>query len=124
LHCGIHYLLFAIRPLSFSRQQPPGLQRAPEEEAMKVARILCVTVTTLGLAGFSGVASADAAAGKTKFEAQCAECHEVADFEGETAAALTESLKKIVAGETKHKSALKLTDAEIADLAAFMAAGK
>ena len=91
---------------------------------MKVARILCVTVTTLGLAGFSGVASADAAAGKTTFESKCAECHEVGDFEGETAAALTESLKGIVAGQQKHKSALKLTDAEIADLAAFMAAGK
>ncbi len=91
---------------------------------MKVARILCVTVATLGLAGFSSVASADAAAGKAKFEGKCAECHEVGDFEGETAAALTESLKKIVAGQEKHKAALKLTDAEIADLAAFMAAGK
>jgi cytochrome c553 len=48
----------------------------------------------------------------------------VADFEGESAAALTESLKKIVAGTQKHKEALKLTDAEVADLAAYMAAGK
>ena len=91
---------------------------------MKVSRILCVTIATFGLAGFSGVASADAAAGKTTFESKCAECHEVGDFEGETAAALTESLKGIVAGQQKHKSALKLTDAEIADLAAFMAASK
>ncbi len=62
--------------------------------------------------------------GKAKFTAACAECHEVADFEGETAAALTETLKKIVAGKQKHKNALKLSDAEIADLAAYMAAGK
>jgi cytochrome c553 len=91
---------------------------------MKVTRILAVSLVTLGLAGFSGVASADAAAGKAKFTAACAECHEVADFEGETAAALTETLKAIVAGKQKHKNALKLSDAEVADLAAYMAAGK
>ena len=91
---------------------------------MKVTRILAVSLVTLGLAGFSGVASADAAAGKAKFTAACAECHEVADFEGESAAALTETLKAIVAGKQKHKNALKLSDAEVADLAAYMAAGK
>jgi mono/diheme cytochrome c family protein len=91
---------------------------------MKVTRILAVSLVTLGLAGFSGVASADAAAGKAKFTAACAECHEVADFEGESAAALTETIKAIVAGKQKHKNALKLSDAEIADLAAYMAAGK
>jgi cytochrome c553 len=91
---------------------------------MKVTRILAVSLVTLGLASFSGVASADAAAGKAKFTAACAECHEVGDFEGEAAAKLTESLKAIVAGTQKHKKALKLTDAEIADLAAYMSAGK
>ena len=91
---------------------------------MKVTRIFAVAIATLGLAGFSGVASADAAAGKAKFEAACAECHEAGDFEGEDAAALTATLKKMVAGQQKHKTALKLSDAEIADLAAFMSAGK
>ena len=91
---------------------------------MKVTRIFAVAIATLGLAGFSGVASADAAAGKAKFEATCAECHEAGDFEGEDAAALTATLKKMVAGQQKHKTALKLSDAEIADLAAFMSAGK
>ena len=91
---------------------------------MKVTRILAVAIATLGLAGFSGVASADAAAGKAKFEATCAECHEAGDFEGEDAAALTATLKKMVAGQQKHKTALKLSDAEIADLAAYMSAGK
>jgi cytochrome c553 len=91
---------------------------------MKVTRIFAVAIATLGLAGFSGVASADAAAGKAKFEATCAECHEAGDFEGEDAAALTATLKKMVAGQQKHKTALKLSDAEIADLAAYMSAGK
>jgi len=91
---------------------------------MKTLRILALSVAAFAIAGFSTAASADAAAGKAKFTAACAECHEVADFEGESAAALTDSIKKIVAGTQKHKQALKLTDAEIADLAAYMAAGK
>jgi mono/diheme cytochrome c family protein len=96
----------------------------PEEDPMKVMRILALSAATFAIAGFSTSASADAAAGKAKFAAACAECHEAADFEGESAAALTDSMKKIVAGTQKHKEALKLTDAEIADLAAYMAAGK
>lgn len=90
---------------------------------MKVMRIFAVATATLGLAGFSGVAAADAAAGKAKFTADCAECHEVADFEGEDAAALSATLKKMVAGQQKHKTAIKLSDAEIADVAAYIAAG-
>ncbi len=90
---------------------------------MKSTRMFAVSVATLALAGFSSVASADAAAGKAKFTAECAECHEVADFEGQDAKALSESMKSIVAGKTKHKAALKLSDAEIADLAACITAG-
>ena len=91
---------------------------------MKVTRVVSIAVATVGLVGFSGVASADAAAGKAKFTAACAECHEVGDFEGTSAADMTATLKKIVAGQQKHKVAVKLTDAEIADLAAYIAAGK
>ena len=77
-----------------------------------------------GLVGFGSAAQADAAAGKATFTAVCAECHEVADFEGEDAAAMQATLKKIVAGTQKHKKALKLTDAQIADVAAYMTGGK
>jgi mono/diheme cytochrome c family protein len=91
---------------------------------MKLMRTLAVSIATLALAGFSSIASADAAAGKAKFTAACAECHEAGDFVGEDAKALADTMKKMVAGEVKHKGGLKLTDAEIADIAAFMAAGK
>jgi mono/diheme cytochrome c family protein len=91
---------------------------------MKITRLLVVGAAVTGLVGWAGAANADAAAGKAKFTAVCSECHEVADFAGEDAKALTDSMKKIVAGQTKHKKALKLTDAEIADLAAYMSAGK
>jgi mono/diheme cytochrome c family protein len=91
---------------------------------MKTMRIVVVALAGLGAAGWSLSASADAAAGKARFEAACAECHEAADFAGEDAKALADSIKKIAAGQMKHKSAIKLSDAEIADVAAYMAAGK
>ena len=76
------------------------------------------------LAGYGSAAHADAAAGKATFTAVCAECHEVVDFEGEDATAMRGTLKQIVAGTQKHKKALQLTDAQIADVAAYMTGGK
>jgi mono/diheme cytochrome c family protein len=90
---------------------------------MQVKKLMVVSMATMGLAGFGSVALADAAAGKATFTDVCAECHEAADFEGESAAELTASIKKIVAGQMKHKKAIKLTDQQAADVAAFMASG-
>jgi mono/diheme cytochrome c family protein len=90
---------------------------------MKMSKFLIVTVATLGAAGWGMAANADAA-GKAKFEAACAECHEAGDFAGEDAKGLADTIKKIVAGQQKHKNKLTLTDAEIASLASFMSAGK
>lgn len=90
---------------------------------MKISGLSLIITLSTGLAGYNGVALADAAAGKAMFTDVCAECHETADFEGEDAKAVGDSIKKIVAGQMKHKKALKLTDQQIADVAAFMVAG-
>ena len=90
---------------------------------MKISGLLTISLASAALASFSGAALADAAAGKATFNDVCSECHETADFEGENAAELTATIKKIAAGQMKHKKALKLTDAQAADVAAFMAGG-
>jgi len=90
---------------------------------MRVNRLFTVAVSVAGLAGYGGVAMADAAAGKATFNDICSECHETADFEGESAAEVTATIKKITAGQMKHKKALKLTDQQAADVAAFMTSG-
>jgi len=87
---------------------------------MKTSRIVMVAVASACAAGWSLAAHAD---GKAKFAADCAECHEAGDFEGEDAAELTATLKKISAGQTKHKAKLTLSDAEAAELAAYMSKG-
>jgi len=91
---------------------------------MKFSRLVVVASAVAGLVGFGTAAHADAAAGKATFTDVCSECHEVADFEGENAAEVQATLKKIVGGQMKHKKALKLTDAQIADVAAYMTGGK
>jgi mono/diheme cytochrome c family protein len=90
---------------------------------MKIKQLLTISLAAAGLAGYSGASLADAAAGKATFDEICAECHEAADFEGEDAAEVTATVKKIVAGQMKHKKALKLTDQQAADVAAYMASG-
>jgi mono/diheme cytochrome c family protein len=90
---------------------------------MKINKLLTISIAAAGFAGYGTVASADAAAGKATFDSICSECHEVADFEGESAADVTATVKKIVAGQMKHKKALKLTDQQAADVAAYMTSG-
>ena len=91
---------------------------------IKFSRLVVVQSAFAMLAGCGSAAHADVAAGKATFTAVCAECHEVADFEGEDATAMQGTLKQIVAGTQKHKKALQLTDAQIADVAAYMTGGK
>ena len=71
----------------------------------------------------SVAAGADVAAGKARFNAVCAECHDSADFEGENLGALEATLKRISNGEIKHKKTVALSDRDVADLAAYMASG-
>jgi cytochrome c2 len=88
---------------------------------MKTLKLLAATAAATMLV--LGTAQAgDAAAGKAKAEA-CADCHDPADFAGEDAAALTQMIKDVVGGKTKHKAKITVSDADAADIAAFWAAG-
>jgi len=90
---------------------------------MNTSRLVVLVSAFAGLVGFGSTAYADAAAGKATFTNVCSECHEVGDFDGEDPKEVATTIKSIVAGTTKHKKALKLTDQEISDVAAYMAAG-
>jgi mono/diheme cytochrome c family protein len=87
---------------------------------MKIKSLLVVSIAAMGFAGYGSAALADA---KATFTDVCSECHETADFEGEDAAELTATIKKIVAKQMKHKKALTLTDQQAAEMATFLAAG-
>ena len=90
---------------------------------MNISRMVVTAAAFAGLATFGSTAYADAAAGKATFTSICSECHEAGDFEGEDPKALAGTIKSIVAGTHKHKKPLKLTDQQVTDVAAFLAAG-
>lgn len=90
---------------------------------MKIRTLATIGLMAAGLAGYSGSALADAAAGKAIFEKDCTECHEAADFKGDDAKVIQETIEKISAGQMKHKKAFKLTAEQAADLAAYMVSG-
>ena len=83
-------------------------------------KVLMVVSAAAVLTGYGSTALADA---KKTFTDVCSECHETADFEGEDAKEIAATIKKISAGQMKHKKAIKLTDAEAAEMAAFMTSG-
>jgi len=87
---------------------------------MTIKQLGAVLVASIGLTGWSAAALADAAAGKATYEEICSECHEDGDFKGEDPKEVSASIKKIVAGQMKHKKKLTLTDQQIADVAAYM----
>ena len=79
----------------------------------------------VGALAFSGAAlAADAKAGEAKADA-CLNCHEPAeDFAGQTAATIEAKIKSWVSGKTKHAKKFALSDADIADIAAYFASAK
>lgn len=86
-------------------------------------KVLLVAAAAAGL-GFGGAALADAAAGKAKFDAVCAECHEPADHAKLSQPELIQKMKDISAKKIKHKGKFTLTDQEVTDLAAYFATVK
>lgn len=86
---------------------------------MKI-KVLMVVSAAAVLSGYGSTALADA---KKTFTDVCSECHETADFEGEDAKEIAATIKKISAGQMKHKKAIKLTDAEATEMAAFLTSG-
>lgn len=81
---------------------------------------ISVAVVVLGFAAAEARA-ADAGAGKAVAQAQCVQCHEADDWEGEDAASLESLIRDIVAGKVKHKTKLALTPEQIAAVAAYWA---
>jgi mono/diheme cytochrome c family protein len=63
--------------------------------------------------------AADPQSGKAVSQAQCGQCHEADDWEGEGAASLESLIRDIVAGKVKHKTPLQLSEAQIVDIAAY-----
>ena len=69
--------------------------------------------------------AADVVAGKVVADAKCASCHEPKDWQGETTRSMESLIRDVVSGKVTHsKTKVELSEAEIADVAAYWLAGK
>lgn len=87
---------------------------------MPVAR--CMTVAAALLLAAVAARAADPQAGKAIAQAKCAQCHDAEDWEGEDAALLEGIMRDIVARKVRHRTPMKLTPTEIANIAAYWGA--
>ena len=66
----------------------------------------------------------DVNAGRSLHMSQCARCHEVVDYQGEKPETLEVAIKAVVDGKIPHRPKVKLSEAQIKNLAAYWSAGK
>lgn len=71
------------------------------------------TIVLVSALLLSANAFADAKAGKAKFDAVCADCHEIADYDGVTVD------RAAIDKQKKHKK-FTLTDAELKNVAEYL----
>lgn len=80
--------------------------------------VLALIPVLLGMAAAAN--AADAQAGKAEFQKVCSQCHDVSDWKGKSEAQLTDMIGNVNSGKAKHPKKLGLTDAQVADLAAWV----
>jgi mono/diheme cytochrome c family protein len=90
---------------------------------MVMTKARTVLISVIAISATSANA-ADIATGRLTAQAKCSECHEADDWDGESAASLESLIRDIVDGKVKHKRKFELTAPEIANVAAYWAAGK
>lgn len=83
-----------------------------------------IVVVITAAAAWTGAAHADATAGEKLFMANCAECHERAEFRGQPARELAATVRAMAAGAHKHPAPITLNDEQIADVVTYFASGR
>ncbi len=82
-----------------------------------------VVAITAAVVFFAGTAEADSVAGKQVFDEACADCHVRSSLQGTSPREFSATVRAIVAGTHMHEAKLTLTEAQIADLSAYLAGG-
>jgi mono/diheme cytochrome c family protein len=68
--------------------------------------------------------AADSDAGQKTFQGTCAACHKLKSYAGKSDAELETRIHGIIAGTTKHPKKLTLTDADVANVAAYISSNE
>lgn len=81
-----------------------------------------VTMALLGSLAAGRTQAADVDAGQKIFSGTCAACHQFKSYAGKSQEVLETQIHGIVAGTVKHPKKLTLSDADIENVAAYIAA--
>jgi len=88
-----------------------------------MTRTVCFSAVVALCCIATGANAADVAAGKAKVQQACADCHDPgeAPWKGTSEKAMRDKIAAIVAGTHKHPKKLQLSDADMDNIAAFVA---
>ena len=81
--------------------------------------VAAAAVVALGMT--VAATAADVAAGEAIVKQVCSACHDPSMWKGKSAAEIDADIHKVVAGKVAHPKKLTLTDAQMADVAAYWA---
>ena len=79
--------------------------------------VVAAAVAALGVA--MTASAADVAAGEALVKQVCSECHDPSMWKGKSSAEIDALIHQVVAGKVTHPKKLTLTDAQMADIAAY-----
>ena len=77
-------------------------------------------VAALAVAATTSVCRAESVTSKA-FAKDCSRCHEVDEFEGESAAQIADKLTAIIQGKAKHRRKLNMTPEGIQSMSQYLA---
>lgn len=85
-------------------------------------RYSMIAIAAIAVLGAAATANAaDPAAGGKIVKEVCSACHDPSTWKGKSAAQIDALIHQVVAGKVMHPRKLTLTDAEMADVAAYWA---
>lgn len=91
---------------------------------MNITRIVRSLAICIGFAACVPTYAADSEAGQKTFEGTCAACHKLKSYAGKSDAELETNIHGIIAGTTKHPKKLTLSDADVANVAAYISSNE
>jgi mono/diheme cytochrome c family protein len=91
---------------------------------MNITRIVRALAVCTAFAACVPTYAADSDAGQKTFQGPCADCHKLKSYAGKSDAKLETKIHGIIAGTTKHPKKLTLTDADVANVAAYISSNE
>ena len=91
---------------------------------MNMTRIVRALAVCTAIAACVPTYAADREAGQKTFQGTCAACHKLKSYAGKSDAELETKIQGIIAGTTKHPKKLTLSDADVANIAAYISSNE